>query len=171
MVDGQKISNRLNRSVKTSIKGNYRKASAVLFSALIFLLFAFTTDIPWHLQTVEAGIQYWDNAFFNSVTSVYVGGAFSFVLTIVYSLLSGIVLTNVSVQLKNNRISGKGLGSLLPGFVATGCASCGVGLAGFVGLTGVATALPFQGDLLKIGGLMLLVYALYEMGDSDICEI
>lgn len=170
MVSYQEASNRLKRSVKTSIRGKKRKASTALFSALIFLLFAFTTDIPWHLQTLEAGIQYWDNALLNGITSIYLGGIFSLILTVTYSLISSIVLTNVFVQLKNSRISGKGLGSILPGFVATGCASCGVGLAGFIGLTGVATALPFQGDLLKAGGLMLLIYALYEMGDSGTCE-
>lgn len=171
MVSYQEASNRLKRSFKTSIRGKNRKASALFFSALIFLLFAFTTDIPWHLQTLKAGIHYWDNAFLNGITSIYLGGTVSLILTIIYSIVSGVVLTNVFVQLKNSRISGKGFGSLLPGFAATGCASCGVGLAGFIGLTGIATALPFQGDLLKVGGLALLLYALYEMGDPEICEI
>ena len=171
MVNKQEVSNRLKRTVRQSIRGKKRKAAAAFFSSVIFLLFAFTTDIPWHLQTLESGISYWDNAFWNGVVSIYLGGAFSFVLTAIYSVVSGIVLTNVVVQLKNSRISGKGIGSILPGFVATGCASCGVGLASFVGLTGIAAALPFQGDLVKVVGLALLIYALYEIGNPDICEV
>lgn len=171
MVNKQEVSERLNRSVRQSLQGKKRKALAAFFSSIIFLLFAFTTDIPWHLQTLEAGISYWDNALWNGVVSVYLGGLFSFILTAIYSVVSGIVLTNVIVQLRNSRISGKGIGSILPGFVATGCASCGVGLASFIGLTGIAAALPFQGDLIKLLGLILLIYALYEMGNPDVCEL
>lgn len=163
--------NRLRISARASTSSNYRKLSTIFFSALIFLIFAFTTDIPWHLQTLREGIFYWDNAVLNGISNIYIGGIFSFCLTIIYSIVSGLVLTNIGIQLRNSKISGKELGSLLPGFIATGCASCGVGLAGFIGLTGVATALPFQGDLLKVGGLALLIYALYEMGNPEICEV
>lgn len=163
--------NRLRRSVRASTSNSYRKLSVTIFSVLIFLLLAFTTDIPWHLQTLREGIFYWDNAVLNGISNIYIGGIFSFGLTVIYSLVSGLALTSIAVQLKNSRVSGKGLGSILPGFIATGCASCGVGLTGIIGLTGVAAALPFQGDLLKIGGLILLFYALYGFGDPDVCEL
>lgn len=170
MVTYQELFGRLEKAVKGSVDTNTRILSVGFFSIVIFLIFAFTTDIPWHLQTLQSGTEFWDDALLNSVTSIYLGGAFSFVLTAIYSLMSGIVLTNVGIQLKNSRISKKGIGSILPGFVATGCASCGVGITGFIGLTGVVSALPFQGDLLKLGGLVLILYALYEMGDPNICE-
>ena len=166
-----RFKDRVGKAVRASTNNSYRKAGTLFFSALIFLLFAFTTDIPWHLQTLNDGISYWDDAFLNSVASIYIAGGFSFLLTLVYSIVSGFALTNIAIQLKNSRISGKGLGSILPGFVATGCASCGVGLASFVGLTGVAAALPFHGDLFKIAGILLLFYALYDMGDPEICEV
>lgn len=162
---------RLRRSVRALTSNSYRKMSVITFSVLVFLTLAFTTDIPWHLQTLGEGINYWDNAALNAVSSVYLAGIFSFILAIVYSIVSGLALTSIALQLKNSKISGKGIGSILPGFVATGCASCGVGLTGVIGLTGIAAALPFQGDLLKIGALMLLIYALYDMGDPDVCEL
>ena len=170
-LDLDRYTNRVVRSLQASVSNNYRILATLLFSTFIFLIFAFTTDIPWHLQTLGEGIHYWDNAVYNGVTSIYLGGTFSLVLTTIYSIVSGFALTNIAVQLKNLNVAGKGIGSILPGFIATGCASCGVGLASFVGLTGVAAALPFQGDLVKVGGLILLFYALYEMGDPDVCEV
>lgn len=162
---------RIRRSLEASLATGTRKASVVFFSVLVFLLLAFTTDIPWHLQTLQEGVQYWDNALHNAVMSIYLGGAFSLGLTVFYSITSGFALTSVLVHLRNLKLSGKGLGSILPGFVATGCASCGVGFASFVGLTSVAAALPFQGDLFKLGGIALLLYALHDMGDPEICEL
>jgi hypothetical protein len=161
---------RLRRSVKASTSNRYRKLSVIIFSLLVFLALAFTTDIPWHLQTLQEGIVYWDNAVLNAVSSIYLAGIFSFSLTVIYSIASGLAITSIGLQLKNSKLSGKSLGGILPGFVATGCASCGVGLTGFIGLTGIAAALPFQGDLLKFGGLVLLVYVLYDAGDPETCE-
>lgn len=163
--------NRLERSVKASTSNSFRKLSVAFFSVFIFLIFAFTTDIPWHLQTFRESIFYWDNAILNGILNIYIGGVFSFGLTVIYSIVSGLVLTGIAVQLKYSRVSGKSFSSILPGLFATGCASCGVGLASFIGLTGVAAALPFQGDLLKLAGLALLVYALHDIGDPETCKV
>lgn len=162
--------NRIRRAGKASVSNRKRFASSVLLSTLVFLLLAFTTDIPWHLQTLESGVAYWDNALYNSVTSLYIAGYFSFTLTVAYSVISGITLTNFGIQLRDRNFAGRELGGIIPGFVATGCASCGVGLTAFLGITGASIA-PFGGDLFKLGGLGLLVYAMYSLGDPDICEI
>lgn len=161
---------RITRAIKASISGIGRLSTTIALSLTVFLLLAFTTDIPWHLETLKMGIGYWDQALLNGVTSVYLGGLLSLTLTTIYSILSGIVLTNFGVQLFEKNFAGKELGGILPGFVATGCASCGVGLTAFLGITGASIA-PFGGDMFKLAGIILLLYALYHLGDPDICSI
>ncbi len=167
---GKKAYRRVFRALKASTSNYYRIAGVLLFSIMIFLVFAFTTDIPWHLQTLESGFQYWDDAFLNGVAGIYIGGSMTFLLTILYSVTGGFALTNMIVQLRYRGVATKGLGGLLPGFVATGCASCGVGVIGMLGISGAAAVFPLGGDLFKLGGILIMVYSLYEFGDPEICE-
>jgi hypothetical protein len=161
---------RVKRAGRASVSSKTRLVSSFILSGLVFLLLAFTTALPWHLQTLGSGVAYWDNALYNSITSVYLGGVTSLLLTLSYSLISGMVLTNFGVQLLEKNFAGRELGGILPGFVATGCASCGVGFTAFLGITGASIA-PFGGDLFKLGGITLLIYAMYSLGDPDICRI
>ncbi len=162
---------RVKRASLASVSNPYRIAFTSIFAFLTLVLFAISTDVPWHLQTLQAGVGYWDDAFLNGIAGIRLGGLGTFVLTLVYSLLSGLALTNVAVQLTNSRLPAKEFSSLLPGFAATGCASCGLGIAGVLGLTGAAAALPLGGDLLKLLGVALIIYALYSFGDPEICDI
>lgn len=148
-----------------------RQAGVLALSVFTLAVFGFTTDINWHLETLQMGLHNWDEALLNGLTGIYLGGPVSSILTVLYSGLTGVVLTVFGVQLARRNFEGKKLTSILPGFVATGCASCGVGLTGVLGLTGAVAAFPFQGDLFKLGGILLLLYALNEFGRSEICEI
>ena len=107
----------------------------------------------------------------NSIVSVYIAGPVSFSLAVLYAILSGIIIVNIIVQLTNRNLVGKSLGAVIPGFVATGCASCGIGVLGLMGLTGAAASLPFNGDLFKVAGIILLIYSLHKLGDPEICRI
>lgn len=156
---------------RSSFKNRTRKLSVLSISIFTFLLFGFTTGINWHLETIALGLQYLDEVILNSITGVVLGGKVSLLLTAVYSVLTGIVITNFGVQLAMSNFQGEKLGSILPGFVATGCASCGIGLGGILGFTGAAALFPFQGDLFKLAGIMLLLYAMNEFGDPEICSI
>lgn len=168
MVEG--LSERIKRAGKASVSNRRRAATSFTLSTAVFLLLAFSTDIPWHLQTLKSGVAYWDNALYNSVISLYLTGKFSFLLTLSYSIISGIVLTNFGTQLLRKNFNGRELGSLLPGFVATGCASCGVGLTAFLGVTGASIA-PFGGNLFKLIGIILLLSAMYSLGDPETCKV
>lgn len=165
--DRQNILNALKR-VNKSWKS---RLATLITSSIVFMLLAFSTDIRWHLQTIQNGIPYWDDALLNSIISLSLGGSFTVTLSIIYALLTGAVLTSIGIQLLNRNIAFKGVGSVIPGFLATGCASCGLGLTGLFGFAGATALLPFNGDLLKILSIILLIYALHELGKSPVCRV
>ena len=87
-------------------------------------------------------------------------------LTIVYSLLAGISLT-----LLYSSTSNSGAGSLTPGLIVSGCASCGTGLLGIIGLGGAVAALPFQGNLVRLGGIGLILFFMNKTGNPEVCDV
>lgn len=60
---------------------------------------------------------------------------------------------------------------VLPGVVAAGCASCGAGVLGALGFVGTMAALPYDGNLLRVGGIVLLLFFLGRAGDPRTCSI
>lgn len=167
----EEVLQNIKRGFLTGFSNRKRTLSTLSLSIFLFLIMAFATDAPWHLQTLEQGLSFWDDAFLNAVASMRIKGSYSVPLNTVYALLSGAVLTSFGANLSAGEFRGGELGSLIPGFVATGCASCGVGLTGFIGLAGVAASLPFNGLFVKFAGLSLLIYALYSFGKPDRCVI
>lgn len=93
-------------------------------------------------------------------------------LTVLYALLTGIALTNTIALLQMLQIGSlANLGGILPGVVAAGCASCGPGLFALVGLTGAVTFIPFQGTILRVAGIGLILFFLGRAGDPRECRI
>ncbi len=167
----ERYGSRISYAARSALGDRYRTAGTVSFSVLILLLFGLSTDIPATAQTLSYGLSYLDEAILTSLSNLYIEGGLSFGLTVVYSLLGGIALTNMAVQLSSGGVELSGLGGILPGFLAAGCASCGVGLTGFLGIAGATALLPFGGDLVKTAGILLMLYSLYVFGDPEICEI
>jgi hypothetical protein len=60
-------------------------------------------------------------------------------------------------------------GAFLPGFLVAGCASCGVGLLAAFGFTGALAALPFNGNLVKLGGILVMTGLLHRSGNPKVC--
>jgi len=84
-----------------------------------------------------------------------------------YALLSGVAVVNAVAQLRVVGLSSlTELSGVVPGLLASGCASCGAGLLGFAG--GLA-ALPYDGALLRVGGLVLLLFFLGRAGHPEYC--
>lgn len=92
---------------------------------------------------------------------------FSLFLLIVVGLLTGANLTLVIQRLKTIRASGKMRlmvgGSSLLGIVGSGCASCGLPILAFLGLSGAIFYLPFQGVELSVLAIILLSISLYSL--------
>lgn len=91
----------------------------------------------------------------------------SLLLLIVVSILTGANLTLVVRRLGIIRASGKMNfmvgGSSLLGIVGSGCASCGLPILAFLGISGAIFYLPFQGLELSVLATMLLLVSLYTL--------
>ncbi|NHX37729.1 MULTISPECIES: hypothetical protein [Halolamina] len=104
---------------------------------------------------------------------VYLGtGWLGIALVAAYALLTGVAVTNaVAVARRARRGGASTLAGVLPGLLAAGCASCGAGVLGTLGFLGAMAALPFEGNLLRIGGILLLAYFVGRTGDPRTCSI
>lgn len=91
----------------------------------------------------------------------------SLVLLIVASILTGANLVLVVQRLKTIQASGKMSfvvgGSSLLGIVGSGCASCGLPILAFLGLSGAIFYLPFRGLELSVLAIILLSVSLYTL--------
>jgi len=104
---------------------------------------------------------------------VYLGsGWLGISLVVAYALLTGIAVTNTVALVRHARRAGAStLAGIVPGLLAAGCASCGAGVLGALGFVGAMAALPFEGNLLRIGGIALLATVLGRAGDPRTCSI
>lgn len=159
---------RIIASTLSSFK-NWKRAGATFTTSLMFYsLFAFNTNLPWNLEILRTGN--WLQILDYGTASLLASGILGFSLTAFYSVVAGVTVVVTVVTLKTNGLELSGIGSTAPGFLAAGC-SCGLGIAGILGMAGVTSALPFQGNLIKLLGVSLMLYALAELGKSEKCDI
>jgi len=93
-------------------------------------------------------------------------------LVAAYAVLTGVATINALALVRRARRTGAStIVGVLPGVLAAGCASCGAGVLGALGLVGAMAALPFDGNLLRLGGIALLLFFLGRAGDPQTCSI
>lgn len=93
-------------------------------------------------------------------------------LVTLYAVLTGIAVTNAVTLFRRARRTGAStLLGVVPGVLAAGCASCGAGVLGALGFVGAMAMLPFDGNLLRAGGILLLVVFLGRAGDPLMCSV
>jgi len=104
---------------------------------------------------------------------VYLGtGWLGIGLVAAYALLTGVAVTNALALVRRARRAGAStLAGIVPGLLAAGCASCGAGVLGALGFVGAMAVLPFEGNLLRVGGIALLAVFLGRTGDPRTCAI
>jgi hypothetical protein len=99
-------------------------------------------------------------------------GWFGLLLVVTYALLTGIAATHaVTLFRRARRTSASTMLGVVPGFLAAGCASCGAGVLGALGFVGAMAALPFEGNLLRLGGILMLLFFLGRTGNPQTCSI
>lgn len=154
--------------------GSVRRASAtLLLAALTYCLLVLSTFPTYSVQMLGAGVGYLDTVLVSLTrTTVRSNGWIGLGLIVVYAALTGVALVNAAAQFSMQGLSGAtDLGGTLPGLLASGCAGCGAGLLGLFGFAGALAAMPFHGNLLRVGGLALLVFFLGRTGDPRTCRL
>lgn len=143
-----------------------------VLSFTIFFLLILSSFPEYSYQMLTSGLSYWCTAFKdllnNMVTSVGLG---SIAITGFYSVFTAVALLHAGISFNQNSFEGKSLASISPGLLVTGCAGCGAGILGVLGLAGAVTVFPFDGDLVKIAGIILLLYFIGDSGDPEICRV
>ena len=103
----------------------------------------------------------------------------SLLLLVVVAILTGVNLTMVIQRFRAIRASGKMSfmvgGSSLLGIIGSGCASCGLPILAFLGLSGAIFYLPFQGLELSVLAIILLSVSLYSLtkqnAKQEVCAV
>lgn len=95
---------------------------------------------------------------------------------IILSLLFGINAALLRERITQSRgLTGKAIGSTSIasglGILFSGCASCGLTLASYVGLGSVATFLPWSGVEIDILAIVLLGYSIWKLSEPASCKI
>jgi hypothetical protein len=135
----------------------------------VLLLFATAPTMTW--QMLSADLRWLDETIVLLTQETYaVSGTVGLLTAVAYAALSGVALTNVAARVRySGSRSAGGLAGVLPGVLASGCAACGAGVLGLLGLTGALAVFPFGGLLVRLGGLALLVGYLSHAGDPREC--
>lgn len=170
-VDAEKLWKDLQEGLKAPISSKKRIFGASSIAFLSFSFMVLSANPEYSLQMMAAGLRYWPLAFRIRLLGIFSNAGYAGISLIgLFSLLVGVTMTNTAIQLKMNRISLDSLGAL-PGFLASGCASCGVGVLSILGFGGVLASMPFQGNLLRVGGILFLTILIARTGNPETCEI
>ncbi|SFC69411.1 hypothetical protein SAMN05444422_11522 [Halobiforma haloterrestris] len=145
----------------------------VLAAAVTYVLLLLSTMPEFSIQMLGDGIHWFEYVLVSLTETVYrTDGWFGLGIIGLYSLLSGVAVVNAVAQLRIVGVASfADLSGVVPGLLASGCASCGAGLLGFLGFAGGLAALPYDGAVLRIGGLFLLLFFLGRAGHPERCPV
>ncbi|MFB6145880.1 MAG: hypothetical protein ABEJ99_05255 [Candidatus Nanohaloarchaea archaeon] len=162
----------LKEALKAALWPPKALSVTLILSAFIFVAMMLLSFPGYSIQMFSAGTGYWWMAIKaltqNTIAS---NGYTGLMVTISYAALTAIAFTNIALQLKAGGLSKKGILSVGPGFLVTGCAGCGAGLIGFMGFAGALSLMPFGGASLKLLGAALILYFLAENGNPRVCNL
>jgi len=150
-----------------------RTLATLAFAVATYALLILSSFPTYSMQMLSSDLGYLDEAVLALTANTFESiGAIGLGLTVVYAAVTGIALTTAIGRIRHaGGVSARGLSSILPGLLASGCASCGAGLLGTLGFVGALSTLPFDGNLLRLAGLVLLVAYLSRLGDPRYCAI
>ena len=165
------------------IFSNWKYISIIFLSTISFYIF---TAILSNLRNI--GYSYNNNGFsetfffsFNLISTFWQTILpSSFISITIIGILTGILISLMIYNfnlIRNNEfnlgiISGFGL---FLGVFAPGCAACGIGLAGLLGLTASFASLPFQGREISFLSIFIISFSIvktsYDISNPKICKI
>ncbi|MDS0473389.1 hypothetical protein [Natrinema sp. 1APR25-10V2] len=144
-----------------------------LVTAVTYVLLILSTMPAFSLQMLGDGLHWFTYVLVSLTETVYrTDGWTGLAVVLLYALLSGVAIVNAVAQLRLVGLSSLAdLSGIVPGLLASGCASCGAGLVGFLGFAGGVAVLPYDGAALRVGGLLLLLFFLGRAGHPERCAI
>ncbi|MFB6156195.1 MAG: hypothetical protein ABEJ22_09885 [Haloferacaceae archaeon] len=169
----ERTASRLESALSYPFTTNRRVALASVVAVVTYVVLVLSTFPAMSAQMLAAGPQWIDDAVVLLTANTYATvGATGLSLVVVYAFLTGVAVTNAVTLVRVGGADGAtSLGGLLPGLVASGCAGCGAGVLGLLGFAGALAALPFHGNLVRAGGVLLLLYFLGRAGDPRACGV
>lgn len=136
-----------------------------------FVLLVASADPAAAAHALSAGTSTLDDVIVTFTVGLYeTAGPLGLALTVAYAVLAGVTVVTVVASVTHGA---GGLANLLgatPGVLVAGCASCGAGLLPLLGVAGAYALFPFGGNLVRAGGIAVLLVALARTGDPRRCE-
>jgi len=150
-----------------------RTVAAVGVAGITYCLVVLSSFPEYTIQLLTADVGYLDEALVAlTANTVATAGTVGLALVVVYSVLAGVAVVDAVARVRTVGVRGTGsLTGVVPGLLASGCASCGAGVLGVLGLAGAVATLPFHGNLLRLGGVVLLLVFLGRAGDPRVCRV
>ncbi len=163
----------LGDSIRFVLEDYRRMAGVVFLSALSFILLILSSFPSYAAQMLGDSIFFLGEVVSALTVNMYMSsGVLGVALTAVYSIFTG-----AGLMVFYSSVRTKGLdnllraGSFAPAVLVGGCASCGAGILGLMGFMGAVSFFPFEGNLVRLAGLLLIVYYLSEEGDPGVCNL
>lgn len=168
--DVRHFSQEAYKAVSFGLSTPFRVGLSVVVSLLTFVIFVMITFPQYSIEMVSSGyfIQMMDSLIWLILQS---SGMLGLVLVGIYSIVTGVLVT---VVVGNLRFQSKGSGgvlSVLPAILFSGCASCGAGLLGVLGAFGFASLFPFEGNLVRLLGILMVIGVFGWIGDPRECAV
>jgi len=140
-------------------------------ASLTYVLLILSTMPEFSMQMLGDGLHWIDFVVVSLTETVYRSdGLAGLAIIAAYATFTGVAVVNTAARLRTvGRSSLTDLSGVLPAFLASGCASCGAGLLGTLGFVGGVAVLPYDGMLVRVGGLALLAFFLGRAGRPDRC--
>jgi hypothetical protein len=161
---------RLQEAIKASLTGK-RAFLTISGGLLAYFLLAFFSVPTYSSQLLSRSWTYLPEVMSTAtIGMIETTGMIGLILTLTYSAITGITITNAYLSIRSQSFSRiLDVGAFLPGLIVTGCASCGAGLLAVLGFTGALATLPFEGNLIKLGGILVMAGLLNHSGNPEIC--
>lgn len=161
-------------AVRHAVGNRYRAAGTVTVAAVTYVLFILSTFPTYSIQLLDANVLYLGEAV-GTLTWNFTetAGVHGLGLVTVYAVLTGVAVVNMVTLVQRNgmRSMVAGSGSITPAFLVGGCAGCGAGLLGAIGFIGALSLLPFNGNGVRLLGIILILVFLVKTGDPKTCTI
>lgn len=151
-----------------------RLVAAIGVAFVTYVLYMLSTFPEYAIQMVQHGASFLEPAVAAlSWNFVQGAGILGLGLVAVYALLTGVAAVNMATLIKMHGLSSlvAGSSSITPAFLVGGCAGCGAGLLGFFGFVGAASLLPFNGNGVRVIGILLILFFLAKTGDPETCAV